>query len=474
MASFERMAASSQPDLRLIGRLAVAQKICLTVIFVIAGGVLAGWLLPGAATLLPPGWSLMKASTALAALAAAASMALSQPRASHRRLRLARLSAGLVILVGGLSLVEHLTGRDTGIVTLLATASVGVKPGLMSLQTTTFYLLFGVTQLVSTASKSLLSHVVDSLTMALVVVALVVLAGYCFGATQLFGQSEVTRTSPQSLVCLGLLAFVRMSRRAEYGYFSVLLGIGIGSRFARVVLPLSIVLPFLFTFWSAYSANVGLLSAPYAAALTATASALLFFGLVLVMARRINDLERDLRDMSLTDELTQVYNRRGFQLLGDQAMREARRNREPLTVLFFDLDGLKKANDSFGHAVGSQFVVDVADLLRATFRGADIAARIGGDEFAVVFHNSAAEAQQALRRLEEATATANQRLGRPYVISYSVGEATTEPGDDSSFGDLVVRADALMYQRKRIKKAEAAQPAGPPTERPLQHGPALG
>ena len=444
--------SSSQPDLDLLDRIAVLQNVCLTLVAVIAGVVLCGWLIPGVPALLPAAWPLMKANAALGMLLSVTALFLSQPRRSEKRLLQSRLLSLVVMLLAGSALYAHLGGRPTGIETLLAADPGSDRPGRMSIQTSTYFVLLALTLIFGRVRKHALAPVVDLLNMALVVLSLVVLAGYCFGASKLFGQSMYTRTSPQTLACMVLLATVAVGRRAEYGYFSVLIGIGIGSRIARTVLPLTLLLPFLLVIGGAYSAIEGWLSAPYAAAWTASILSTVFFVLVLLMAWRINDLERDLREMSLTDELSGIYNRRGFNLLGEQALREARRHRTPLTVLFFDLDNLKQTNDRHGHHIGSQFVRDVAELLRANFRGADIVARIGGDEFAVVTQTDPLSAGVAMARIDAAAAVMNRDGNQPYLISYSVGEASSEASGNESFVELVGRADAMMYAHKRAKK----------------------
>jgi diguanylate cyclase (GGDEF)-like protein len=140
-------------------------------------------------------------------------------------------------------------------------------------------------------------------------------------------------------------------------------------------------------------------------------------------------------------------------VLGEHAMHEAQRKHRQLMVLYFDLNGLKIINDSLGHEVGSRLLIDAAGLLRANFRNSDIVARVGGDEFAVVLSEGRAELAAALIRLDAATAAANAAPGVPYRISYSMGEATYEPGTKESFIELVERADAMMYERKRDRAA---------------------
>lgn len=408
---------SSRPDLKVIARLASLQMVSLALVALTAGTVLCAWLIPALATLLPHGWSLMKANTALCLLLSTGNLTLSRNRQTARHLMLGRILAAAIVVIAGSVLFEHLTGKTSGFDTLLAADPTSTIPGRMALQTSVFFILLGVTSLFARARKSPISNMVDVLTLAIVVLTLVILAGYCFGAAGLFGQSADTRTSPHTLVCMALLVFVKVGRRAESGHFSVLLGIGIGSRIARAVLPFALLLPFLMVSGSAYTTRQGWLSAPYAAALSASVISIALFALVILMAGRINALERDLRDMSLTDELTGVLNRRGFNLLGEQAVLQAQRDQSALTVLFFDLDGLKQVNDSFGHEAGSQFLVEIATLLRSTFRGSDIVARIGGDEFAVVIHDDGVNAKIAMARMDESAAAMNQGAGRRYPIS---------------------------------------------------------
>lgn len=446
--------SSVQPDIKLLARLMVAQKIALIIVGVVAGCVLLGWLIPPFGQLLPTGWNLMKANSALGALLGAGCMAISQLRHGEGWMRLHHACAAVLAVMAGSALWAHWGGHITGIETLLAGDSESPKPGRMSIQTASFFMTLSVTLFFIHARKSAVADVVDFLTFALVALALVIFSGYCFGAAQLFGESTFTRTSPQTLLCIILLTFIRVGHRAEYGFFSVIVGVGIGSRIARIVLPFAFILPFLLVIGGAYTTVMGWLSAPYAAALTASLTALLLFSLILWMAWRINDLERDLRDMSLTDELTRVYNLRGFSLLGEQALREARRIDAPLTALFFDLDGLKQINDQFGHDAGSRMLQDFSGLLRVNFRDSDIIGRVGGDEFSVVMHGGSTDAPRvALQRLDDAIAGMNQRHDRPYRIGYSVGDAVSASADNETFTELLRRADALMYTRKSAKKA---------------------
>jgi diguanylate cyclase (GGDEF)-like protein len=444
---------SNQPDLRILKSVHILQTFCLVGAGLIAAAVLCGWVAPGVALVLPHGWSLMKANTSLAFLVGAAGIGVTQSRTDGPRRTVAWLCSAAIMIIAGSALFAYSTGHSIGLETILGADSGATIPGRMSVQTAVYLELVGFTLMLESARGKFYLHLVDVLTIMLVLLVLTVAAGYTFDAADFFGQSEYTRVSPQTLACMSLLAVALVCRRTRDGFFAVLVGHAIGSQTARVTLPLALMLPFLVVGASAFATRAHWLSTPYAAALAASICSILIFGFVVLMARRINDLERKLRDISLTDELTKIHNRRAFYVLGEYAMHEARRTHQQLTVLYFDLNGLKRINDSLGHEMGSRLLIDAANLLRANFRGSDIVARVGGDEFAVVARDGRKDLLAALMRLDAATAAANAVPGTRFRISYSMGEATHEPGSKESFVDLVERADAMMYERKRRRAA---------------------
>ncbi len=158
-----------------------------------------------------------------------------------------------------------------------------------------------------------------------------------------------------------------------------------------------------------------------------------------------------LRSLSFEDELTHVANRRGFLLLSHQQQILARRTREPMLVFVVDLDGFKRINDSLGHSAGDLALVDVALLLKHTFRDGDIVARLGGDEFAVLA-NDARDEGLLLRRLSAKVDAHNASARRDYELSLSVGSICVEPDSTRTVEELLADADAVMYARKRAKK----------------------
>ena len=126
--------------------------------------------------------------------------------------------------------------------------------------------------------------------------------------------------------------------------------------------------------------------------------------------RELERLAAQLERMTLYDELTGIYNRRGFELLGTNAVASACRDRTPLCVLFLDLDNLKQINDGFGHGTGDRALVEAAAILRETIRVTDVVGRVGGDEFAAVLTGLAVvDGDDLSRRLRRSRVIASSK-----------------------------------------------------------------
>ena len=179
-------------------------------------------------------------------------------------------------------------------------------------------------------------------------------------------------------------------------------------------------------------------------------------GPVLAHALRLaierNRLHAALLDLALVDDLTGLYNRRGFLTLATRDLRLARRGNETLLVAFADLDDLKGVNDTAGHAVGDRALRDTAALLRQTFRDSDLVARIGGDEYAVLVRHAGPESADVLaERLKRQVRDFNRRADRPYQLSISLGFAAHKASTLGSVAGLLDRADRALYRDKRRK-----------------------
>jgi two-component system cell cycle response regulator len=164
--------------------------------------------------------------------------------------------------------------------------------------------------------------------------------------------------------------------------------------------------------------------------------------------------EESLLALSLTDELTGLYNRRRFFVLTEQYLKVAIRTRKRLLLLYIDMDDLKWINDHYGHNEGDQALINFSRILKKTFRESDIIARIGGDEFVVLLESAAENDEILITRLYENLKDYNTKGPRHYELSVSVGAAPIDPEIPISIDELLSNADALMYaqKRKRSKK----------------------
>lgn len=165
-----------------------------------------------------------------------------------------------------------------------------------------------------------------------------------------------------------------------------------------------------------------------------------------------------LRSLSLIDDLTGLYNRRGFADLGEQYLKLARRSGRGVTVVYVDLDRFKAINDSLGHHVGDRALIKVADILCATFRRSDIIARLGGDEFGVLALEAADESAELLvERLRERVQDFNETSPEPFQLSISIGMARHDDDPRVRLEDMVAAADAAMYREKLAKRPSSVR-----------------
>jgi diguanylate cyclase (GGDEF)-like protein/PAS domain S-box-containing protein len=178
---------------------------------------------------------------------------------------------------------------------------------------------------------------------------------------------------------------------------------------------------------------------------------------VTIVSKNITErkmMEEELRALSLTDELTGLYNRRGLLALAEQHLRIAHRLKKGVFMLYADLDNLKVINDTFGHKEGDRALMEIAYVLRDSFRESDIIARIGGDEFVVLPVGSTEASVELIKeRLGKKLDAHNAGIKREYELSVSVGIPYYDPEHPSSVEELLVQGDKLMYEQKRLKKS---------------------
>jgi diguanylate cyclase (GGDEF)-like protein/PAS domain S-box-containing protein len=166
-------------------------------------------------------------------------------------------------------------------------------------------------------------------------------------------------------------------------------------------------------------------------------------------ATQLAEQARLLERLTLLDELTGLNNRRGLQTVGEQALYSARRTGTPVAILFIDVDGLKRINDTLGHAAGDEALRAMAGVIESSICDGDVAARIGGDEFCVLLLDKVGG---ALERVREQISTGAQAASAvrslPFALSATVGACEVDARTPGSLAQLLERADSLMYEEK--------------------------
>jgi diguanylate cyclase (GGDEF)-like protein/PAS domain S-box-containing protein len=169
------------------------------------------------------------------------------------------------------------------------------------------------------------------------------------------------------------------------------------------------------------------------------------------------EMEDELRSLSLTDELTGLYNRRGFTTIAEKLEKIARRQKKGFFILFADLDGLKGINDTWGHQEGDLALIAMANILRTTYRESDVIARIGGDEFVVIPVGTIGDDTRiVVARLQKSIEAHNANREKGYTLSISWGLSYYDPENPTSIDELVSRADKLMYEQKKNARKPSA------------------
>jgi diguanylate cyclase (GGDEF)-like protein len=175
--------------------------------------------------------------------------------------------------------------------------------------------------------------------------------------------------------------------------------------------------------------------------------------------QKVSELEtanKRLRNLSLTDELTGLNNRRGFMILATGLLKFAQRADHPLCLLYIDMDRLKYLNDTFGHAHGDAALNEFASILTETFRDSDVIARLGGDEFVILTIDATENDLYNIQtRLQNNVAAYNLRSENGHALSFSLGVIQVDLKASITMEELLSQADAAMYKHKQSRKRVA-------------------
>ena len=174
---------------------------------------------------------------------------------------------------------------------------------------------------------------------------------------------------------------------------------------------------------------------------------------VTIISKGINDrkkIEDKFRTLSMTDELTELSNRRSFYALAEQQLKLAKRENRGMYLISADLDNLKAINDTYGHLEGDSVLKEIAGILEISYRDSDIIARLGGDEFVVLFSElPAIDIEILKKRLKANLDSYNSKSTKPYKLSLSLGISRYYPDIPKTLDELLAEADKLMYEMKK-------------------------
>ena len=175
---------------------------------------------------------------------------------------------------------------------------------------------------------------------------------------------------------------------------------------------------------------------------------------------QVQQQRRELRERSIRDQLTGLYNRHYLAEVSAQMVSNAHRQQEPISVLMLDLDHFKKVNDTYGHDVGDKVLAAIGRLLSGNGRIGDVAARFGGEEFVVILSNCRAD--DALLRAERLLDEIRALRPADLFVSASVGVATLDLVAKMDFDQLFKAADEAAYAAKQGGRNRIVQATGRP------------
>ena len=170
-------------------------------------------------------------------------------------------------------------------------------------------------------------------------------------------------------------------------------------------------------------------------------------------------LQDELYNLSIIDELTGLYNRRGFFNHAQQFMNTNGQEDKGFHLIVADLDGMKQINDTYGHHMGDLALIDTANMLKEAFSDSYIIARMGGDEFTVILPDTKGISlnvdtfeQEMTSKIQQKLLNFNLNAGRSYQLSISLGLFHYNPAVPVTLGELIIQADQRMYHKKEKAK----------------------
>jgi diguanylate cyclase (GGDEF)-like protein len=379
--------------------------------------------------------------------------------------------AALAAFLGAVTVIEYVFGLDLRIDRLLFSQDVSAvatySPGRMSPITATTFLALGLALLLLDEETRSGWQPSQVLSLWGAFAAFMSLSGYMNGAIATYRIFSFTRVAVYTALVLFMMSVAVLFARPRVGIASDLTGRFSGSAIARRLLPTVIIVPFLAAWIRIRGQRAGLFGTDLGLALNVTTNVVTLSFLVWLNARQLNKTEESLEevreaknilyDASVRDELTGLYNRRGFLTFAEEQIKMACSGRRELLVIFADVDGLKAINDGYGHSEGDRALKKAAEVLLTVFRETDLIARLGGDEFAVLALDCSSSGLIRINAHVEKLLRAINDLENPWKLSISVGAVHVDSRHQLSIDELLGNADGMMYDRKRAKLALATK-----------------
>lgn len=422
--------------------------------------ILMGWV--SGATLLKSaflGTGAIEPNTALGLILLGISLWLLLPDPPRRERRFWGLAlAGAVTLLGALTLIERVLRLDLGIDRLLL-GHAAVSALMTPITATTVFVLGLAVLLLDWQTQFAFASQLLSLWGGFA--AVMSLSGYINGADAIYGLFSFTPIAVYISLLLFVMSVAVFFARPRVGIPGDLMGKFVGSTMARRLLPAVIVIPVVAAWLRMRLKQAGLYGMELGLAFNVTINVVSLSFLVWLYARKLNKADEFLEeareakdvlyDASLRDELTGLYNRRGFLTFAEEQLKLARSGRRELVVLFADVDGLKAINDGYGHSEGDRALKMAAQVLLTVFRDTDLISRLGGDEFAILALDcSPAGLVRIEAHLDKVLRASNNR-SNPWKLAISLGAIHIDSEHPASIDEMLGNADKMMYERKRAK-----------------------
>ena len=419
---------------------------------VAASLVLVGWAMDiGSLRAMLPGHIDMKANTALAMLLMGLALLACQWRVGAQR-RLATVLALVAGLLGVVTLVQYTWGVDLGIDTMWfddpGSRAAGRPPGRMSQVSAIAFVLLAGAAVASCQLRWI--RISQGLSLSVIAIALYALSALGYHGLERGVALPFNPVAVHTAVLLMMLALGWLAARPDVGLMRVLSARSAGGSVARRALLPSLLVPSLLSYVAQVLQSHGWLSPDGTITLLAVASGGLVGWIIWSVSVLLDRVEREkritshLREDALTDELTQLGNRRAFQAAITGLLRRRREEDAVFSLLMLDLDRFKSFNDSFGHVAGDQALQQVGQLLKAALRPGDVAARFGGEEFAVLLPGTDGERARLVAERIRRDFHGAQWPDR--ALTVSIGASQGERGDEVA--SLVARADRALYAAK--------------------------